>query len=100
MFILTFVIGLKTLFNKESKIESNEEEKIENNRLDDTNETQKSETTEDVINSTNDESDKIYENTIVEESHEHNINYIGIGILSMSSIFLCITIILDRKSVV
>ena len=93
MFILTFVIGLKTLFNKESKIESNEEEKIENNRLDDTNETQKSETTEDVINSTNDESDKIYENTIVEESHEHNINYIGIGILSMSSIFLCITII-------
>lgn len=93
MFILTFVIGLKTLFNKESKIESNEEEKIENNRLEDTNETQKSETTEDVINSTNDESDKIYENTIVEESHEHNINYIGIGILSMSSIFLCITII-------
>ena len=93
MFILTFVIGLKTLFNKESKIESNEEEKIENNRLDDTNETQKSETTEDVINSTNDETDKIYENTIVEESHEHNINYIGIGILSMSSIFLCITII-------
>ncbi len=93
MFILTFVIGLKTLFNKESKIESNEEEKIENNILEDTNETLKSETTEDVINSTNDESDKIYENTIVEESHEHNINYIGIGILSMSSIFLCITII-------
>lgn len=93
MFILTFVIGLKTLFNKESKIESNEEEKIENNILEDTNETLKSETTEDVINSTNDELDKIYENTIVEESHEHNINYIGIGILSMSSIFLCITII-------
>ena len=93
MFILTFVIGLKTLFNKESKIESNEEEKIENNILEDTNETLKSETTEDVINSTNDELDKIYENTIVEESHEHNINYIGIVILSMSSIFLCITII-------
>ena len=93
MFILTFVIGLKTLFNKESKIESNEEEKIENNSLEDTNEIQKSETTDDFINSTNDELDKIYENTIVEESHEHNINYIGIGILSMSSIFLCITII-------
>ena len=62
-------------------------------RVENTNETQKLETTEDVINSTKGEIDKTYENTVIEQMQEHNLNYIGIGILSISFIFLCITII-------
>ncbi len=99
MFILTFVIGLKNLFNKQSKMQDNqtiinhETEKVENNRVENTNETQKSEATEDMINSTKDQTDKTGENTIIEQIQEDNLNYIGIGILSISSIFLCITII-------
>lgn len=94
MFILTFVIGLKTLFNKESKVQDNQSIiKDETERVENTNETQKLETTEDVINSTKGEIDKTYENTVIEQMQEHNLNYIGIGILSISFIFLCITII-------
>lgn len=99
MFILTFVIGLKTLFNKQNKVEDNESiinnetEKEENNRVEDTNETKKSETLGDAINSTKDETNKTYESTITQEIQESNINYIGVGILSISSVFLFVTVI-------
>lgn len=99
MFILTFVIGLKALFNKENKMEDNESivndqtGNVEDTQLKDTNETQKSEITGDAINSIKDETNKNYENTVIEQIQEGNLNYIGIGILSISTIFLCITII-------
>ncbi len=99
MFILTFVIGLRTLFNKESKIEdnasiiNNETEKVEDIQIKDTNETQQSEMIGEVINSIKDETNKTYENTVIEQVQEYNLNYIGIGILSISSVFLCITVI-------
>ena len=46
-----------------------------------------------VINSIKDETNKTYENTVIEQVQEYNLNYIGIGILSISSVFLCITVI-------
>ena len=66
---------------------------VEDTQLKDTNETQKSEITGDAINSIKDETNKNYENTVIEQIQEGNLNYIGIGILSISTIFLCITII-------
>lgn len=101
MFVLSFTIGLTTLFNKNKKSEikqdqitNNElENKDENTKLEDTNETTKSQLSENVINETKDEIGETHENTVVEQIQEDNLNYIGIGILSFSAIFLCLTII-------
>lgn len=101
MFVLSFTIGLTTLFNKNKKSEikqdqitNNElENKDENTKLEDTNETTKSQLSENVINETKDEIGEAHENTVVEQIQEDNLNYIGIGILSFSAIFLCLTII-------
>lgn len=101
MFVLSFTIGLTTLFNKNKKSEikqdqitNNEiENKEENTKLEDTNETTKSQLSENVINETKDEIGETHENTVVEQIQADNLNYIGIGILSFSAIFLCLTII-------
>ncbi len=97
IFILSFVIGLKTLSNKDKGSEIKQEtlidnkvEREEDTKLQDTNETKKSENT---INNTEDEIENPYENTVTEQIQVNNLNYVGIGILVVSSIFLCITII-------
>lgn len=115
MFIITFVIGLKTLFSKnkvqeeitksESLQQNNEE--TENNResIEQTkgeakkNEIQ-SEATEEkeiLLDDTNSFNEKIDENvkqeSIMQDKAEQGTNYCAIGILSVSVIFLIVTII-------
>lgn len=98
MFIVTFVLGIFTMKNSNKKgdnatqdIENKEEEEYRN------------EASSPTINKT--ETDSIIQedtekvetnNTIIQETiHEprENINYMGIGILSISAIFLIVTII-------
>ena len=103
MFIITFVIGLKTLLSKKQNATSSTSDKInESEIIEDSTykEEQKIEETE-TSNSFNhkEELENIVEdkteNLIVEEQINTNIkaNYYGIGILSLSSIFLIFTII-------
>lgn len=105
MFIVTFVIGLKTLLNQD-KINKTEQEiikdePIENNRENIENETSKSETSEnqeefrdkiqDINNSIKED---IKQEIIIQENiKESKVNYFGVGILSVSGIFLVLTII-------
>lgn len=102
MFILTFAIGLRSLFNyKKENNETREDlltnndttEDKDNNRVEDTtNETLKQHPAQSANEQTKDEIDRTIENIVVEQIQESNFNYIGIGILSISSIFLLITI--------
>lgn len=105
MFIVTFVIGLKTLLNQDKINKAEQEiikdEQIENNRDNIENETSKSETSEnqeefrdkiqDINNSIKED---IKQEIIIQENiKESNVNYFGVGILSISGIFLVLTII-------
>ncbi len=110
MFIVTFIIGLKTLFNKDKMMNKQEvvEEQVEENKnetLDQAEERQKEDTskssyTEAVQDKYNEElqnqiiEDNNKQETIVVDETENNIsNYFGIASFSISAIFLIITII-------
>ena len=107
MFIVTFIIGLKTLFNKDRKMNEAEEQvtedKTENETLDQQ-ETIKEDTSKSDTEEFRDKYNEELQNQIIEDNNkqetivinetENNIsNYFGIGFLSVSAIFLIITII-------
>lgn len=104
MFIITFVIGTKILFNKKvhnkSEQERIEENQVEQNRENTEDEISKSETLkeqEDLKDETNNINESIKEETkeeitIQEQPNAEQISYYGVGILSISSIFLIVTI--------
>lgn len=108
MFIVTFIIGLKTLFNKDRKMNEAEEQvtedKTENETLDQQ-ETIKEDSTKSETSEFQDKYNEELQNEIIEdknteqesitisESETNTINYCGIGFLSISVIFLIITII-------
>lgn len=108
MFIITFIIGLKTLFNKDRKMNEAEEQvtedKTENETLDQQ-ETIKEDSTKSETSEFQDKYNEELQNEIIEdknteqesitisESETNTINYCGIGFLSISVIFLIITII-------
>lgn len=102
MFIITFVVGLRMLFNKK---EANrvEQEIIEDNYFEQNNEIAEDETTKSEIQESL--RDEIYNDTnelenvgineevgIPEQPNTEQINYYGVGILTISSIFLILTI--------
>lgn len=103
MFILTFAIGISSLFN--NKKENNETrqdlltnndttEDKDNNRVENTtDETLKQHPAGNASVQIENKIDEALEDTITEEIHEDNLNYIGIGIIGVSSIFLITTII-------
>lgn len=90
MFIITFIIGMETLLsNKKSSLEMTEDEAVvEDNSANKLESAEQESLREDLFNTT----DKVEgtQEIIIEES---NINYMGIGVLSISVIFLLITII-------
>lgn len=101
MFIVTFVIGLKTLFSeKRSNIVNQQlakDEVIEENEAITQDEEKKSLGTESQESLKDELSNKIEENTkqeivIQEQPQADVINYYGIGILGVSAIFLIFTI--------
>ena len=103
MFIVTFVIGIKTLFNKKisNKIEQEEiieDSQIEQNQENLEDEATKSEIQESLKDETNNDINESQNEGIKEEigipeqPNTEQINYYGVGILSISSIFLIITI--------
>lgn len=103
MFIVTFVIGIKTLFNKKisNKIEQEEiieDSQIEQNQESLEDEATKSEIQESIKDETNNDINESPNEGIKEEigipeqPNTEQINYYGVGILSISSIFLIITI--------
>lgn len=103
MFIVTFVIGIKTLFNKKisNKIEQEEiieDSQIEQNQENLEDEATKSEIQESLKDETNNDINESQNESIKEEigipeqPNTEQINYYGVGILSISSIFLIITI--------
>lgn len=103
MFIVTFVIGIKTLFNKKisNKIEQEEiieDSQIEQNQENLEDEATKSEIQESIKDETNNDINESQNEGIKEEigipeqPNTKQINYYGVGILSISSIFLIITI--------
>lgn len=100
MFIITLFIGIKTLFNK--KITSLEsitdnfitEDKVEQDSVQQGTEEENKGFQDSITDSTtNKVEDEKQEIIIQEENIENDVNYIGIGILSISAIFLAITII-------
>lgn len=104
MFIITFIIGIKTLLNKKITNNQIKEEIKENAEINQTNnetENSKTETFKDKENN-RDEINNINQITkeetiIIESENKKEINYYGIGILSISAIFLIITIIFFIK---
>lgn len=96
MFLVTFVIGLKTMFNKKTKNSIinneiiNEEESIEETKTENS-EIEKAPIMEDAI-----ESEEVNETIVIPELQETNINYIGIGMLCISGVFLIFTIFLIK----
>lgn len=103
MFIVTFEIGIKTLFNKKisNKIEQEEiieDSQIEQNQENVEDEATKSEIQESLKEETNNDINESQNESIKEEigipeqPNTEQINYYGVGILSISSIFLIITI--------
>ena len=100
MFIITLVIGVKTLFNK--KITSQEsiidnfitEDKVEQDSMQQGTEEENKGFQESITDSTtNRVEDEKQEIIIQQENVENDVNYLGIGMLSISAIFLVITII-------
>ena len=100
MFIITLVIGIKTLFNK--KITSQEsitdnfitEDKVEQDSIQQGTEEENKGFQESITDSTtNRVEDEKQEIIIQQEKVENDVNYLGIGMLSISAIFLVITII-------
>lgn len=103
MFIVTFVIGIKTLFNKKISNKIEQEEIIEDNQIEQNqenleDESTKSEIQESLKDETNNNINESQNKGIKEEigiqelPNAEQINYYGVGILSISSIFLIITI--------
>ena len=99
MFIITLVIGIKSLFNK--NITSQEsikdsfitEDKVEQESVQQGTEEENKGFQESVTDSTtNRVEDEKQETIIQEEKIENHINYLGIGMLSISALFLAITI--------
>lgn len=96
MFLVTFVIGLKTMFNKKTKNSIinneiiNEEESIEETKTENS-EIEKTPIMEDAT-----ESKDVNEIVVVSDIQENNINYTGIGMLCISGVFLIFTIFLIK----
>ena len=96
MFVITFIISIKTVFNKK-KTQSEVNETIQDNNIE-KNETGTTETAtshkENVLyDSIEQEENTIQENVIEQNIITENINnYYKIGILSLSAIFLFFTI--------
>lgn len=99
MFIITFVLGMKTLFNK--KIFNNAEQEISKDEIiAEDNFENKQETMREEANKgynedslgTDDLEEEKQEITIKEENEEIEVNYLGVGILSVSVVFLVVTI--------
>lgn len=103
MFILTLAIGIKTLFKKKSSnqevIHDNKTEQNTVNIRDDTTKTENQETLTDQtkFNESQNENTNNEETIIQEQTASEPTNYYGIGILSISLIFLIITIIIFLK---
>ena len=102
MFIITFAIGIRTLFNKKisnkAKQEIIEDNQINQNQENVGNETTRLETQESLKDETQNIDESLKEETteeisIPEQPNEEQLNYYGVGILCVSSIFLIITII-------
>lgn len=100
MFIITLVIGIKTLFNKKiTSLESIKdsfitEDKIEQDSMQQGTEEENKGFEESITDSnSNRVEDEKQETIIQEENIENDVNYVEIGILSISAIFLAITII-------
>lgn len=116
MFIVTFVIGIKTLITNNKDKEINQPENIENGEFETNNQTVINETTKSqneeempqektedntvlqdkISNQT--ENEIINEQTIVEENIKIQDNYTGIGFISISIIFLIISIFFFIKN--
>lgn len=103
MFIVTFVIGIKTLLNKKIPNREEQEEIIEDSQIEQNqenleDEATKSEIQESLKDETNNNINESQNESIKEEigipeqPNTEQINYYGVGILSISSIFLIITI--------
>lgn len=103
MFIITFVIGIKTLFNKKTSDKVEQDKTIENNTTEQTRENTNSETKKgqenlkdevksDISESQNKET-KEEINIVSQPTDTETINNFGVCILSISFIFLIITII-------
>ena len=103
MFIITLAIGMKTLFKKKSSnqevIHDNKTEQNTVNIRDDTTKTENQETLTDQtkFNESQNENTNNEETIIQEQTASEPTNYYGIGILSISLIFLIITIIIFFK---
>ena len=103
MFIITLAIGMKTLFKKKSSnqevIHDNKTEQNTVNIRDDTTKTETQETLTDQtkFNESQNENTNNEETIIQEQTASEPTNYYGIGILSISLIFLIITIIIFFK---
>lgn len=103
MFIITFVIGIKTLFNKKASDKVDLDKTIENNTTEQTRENTNNETKKgqenlkdevksDISESQNKET-KEEINIVSQPTDTETINNFGVCILSISFIFLIITII-------
>lgn len=103
MFIITFVIGIKTLFNKKASDKIDQDKTIENNTTEQTKENTNDETKKgqenlkdevksDISESQNKET-KEEINIVSQPTDTETINNFGVCILSISFIFLIITII-------
>lgn len=103
MFIITLAIGIKTLFKKKSSnqevIHDNKTEQNTVNIRDDTTKTENQETLTDQtkFNESQNENTNNEDTIIQEQTASEPTNYYGIGILSISLIFLIITIIIFLK---
>lgn len=103
MFIITLAIGIKTLFKKKSSnqevIHDNKTEQSTVNIRDDTTKTENQETLTDQtkFNESQNENTNNEGTIIQEQTASEPTNYYGIGILSISLIFLIITIIIFLK---
>ncbi len=98
MFVITFVIGLKSLFKKKNlNFEEQEIVKEDENKEQNTGNTSKEEAkTEDItseITSTDKELTDKENQEILVESSDFDINYYGVGFLTISAIFLSFFII-------
>lgn len=103
MFIITLAIGIKTLFKKKSSnqevIHDNKTEQSTVNIRDDTTKTENQETltNQTKFNESQNENTNNEGTIIQEQTASEPTNYYGIGILSISLIFLIITIIIFLK---
>ena len=94
MFIVTFISSMVAFKNgKKSSKPVDTEDKYEENRNDDVAGTPSKEELKDKNEIVADQETEKLENIVVEPNVRSNVNYIGIGLISVSSIFLILTII-------